>query len=68
MSTVKEEALESIKTLADNATWDDLFYILYVRKKVSEGWADFKNGDYVTHEEAKEIMLNRWKSSGQNPA
>lgn len=68
MNAIKEEAMEAIKTLDDNATWDDLFYTLYVRKKVAEGWADYKNGNYMTNEEAKERLQNRWKSSGQKPA
>lgn len=68
MSTVKEEAMESIKTLDENATWDDLFYTLYVRKKVSEGLADLDKGNFITHEEAKERLFKRWKSSGQKPA
>jgi len=68
MNTVKEEAIESLKTLDENATWDDLFYNLYVRKKISEGLADLDQGKYVTHEEAKERLFNRWKLSGQKPA
>ena len=68
MNAVKEEAIEAIKSLDDNATWDDLFYTLYVRKKVGEGLADLENGNYITHEEAKERLFNRWKSSGQKPA
>jgi len=68
MNTVKEEAIESIENLDENATWDDLFYTLYIRKKVSEGLDDIKKDNVISHEEAKERLFNRWKSSGQKPA
>ena len=35
MSIAKEEAKKLIDKLSDQATWDDIMYELYVKKKLS---------------------------------
>jgi len=37
---LKEEALRLIDSLPEDATWDDLMYRIYVRKKIEAGLAD----------------------------
>jgi predicted transcriptional regulator len=59
MSTVKEEARELIDGLPEQATWDDLMYRFYIRKKVDAGLKAAEQGDIVSHEEVKRRFLNR---------
>lgn len=59
MSTVKEEARELIDSLPDQATWDDLMYTFYIRKKVDAGLDAAQKGDVVSHEEVKQRFVNR---------
>ncbi|MCX6843065.1 MAG: hypothetical protein NTX53_12375 [candidate division WOR-3 bacterium] len=57
MSTVKEEARELIDGLPEQATWDDLMYTFYIRKKVDAGLKAAEQGDVVSHEEVKQRFL-----------
>ncbi|MBN2466387.1 hypothetical protein JXD38_12275 [candidate division WOR-3 bacterium] len=59
MSTVKEEARELIDGLPDQATWDDVMYTFYIRKKVDAGLKAAKEGDVVSHEGVKQRFLDR---------
>ena len=34
MSTAKEEAINLITRLADEASWDDIMYEIFVKKKI----------------------------------
>ena len=44
---MKAEARAMIDRLADDATWDDLMYEIYVRQAIESGLADSEN-DRVT--------------------
>lgn len=57
MST-KDTAIEVIKTLADDADWEDIMYSLYVRQKVQKGVKDFEEGRVVSHEDLKKKLLH----------
>jgi len=59
MSTVKEEARELIDGLPEQATWDDLMYRFYIRKKVDAGLKAAEQRDIVSHEEVKRRFLKR---------
>ena len=37
MPTTKKQALNVIKKMSDKATWDDIMYEIYVRKKIAAG-------------------------------
>ena len=37
---VKEQARRLVETLADDATWDDLMYRIYVRQAIEAGMRD----------------------------
>ena len=41
---VKTDALRIVDSLPDNATWDDLMYLIYVRQCVDAGIADAEAG------------------------
>ncbi len=59
MSIVKEEAKKLISNLPDEASWDDLMYEMYVRKKIDEGIKAADDGKLVSHEEVKKRFLNK---------
>ena len=59
MRVVKEEAKRLIETLPDTATWDDIMYEFYVRKKVETAIEDEEAGRVVDHEEVKKGFLGQ---------
>jgi predicted transcriptional regulator len=58
MSLLKDEAKRIIEDLPENATWDDLMYQLYVKKRVETGLKEVENGQTMTHEEVKKRLLS----------
>lgn len=57
MATPKEAAKQLIDHLSDEATWDEIMYELYVKRKIEEGLKASDEGRTVTHEEAKQRLL-----------
>jgi predicted DNA-binding protein len=57
MSTVsislKEEAHQLIDSLPSNATWDDVYYAIYVRLAIENGVKDLDEGRKVSDEEVR---------------
>lgn len=54
--TAKQEAIETIQRLPDNAPLDEIVYRLYVLNKVQQGMKDVNDGRGITSEElAREI-------------
>ncbi|HTD22979.1 MAG TPA: hypothetical protein VK738_10020 [Terriglobales bacterium] len=53
MNHDKEEAKKLIESLPENASWDDIMYELYVKKKLSESLKAANEGRTVPHEEVK---------------
>lgn len=51
MATVKEEAAELVSNMADDATWSDLIYSIYVRRSIEQGLADIEAGRTYSTEE-----------------
>ena len=58
MSTVKQEAIEAISKLPDNATIDDIMYRLYVIDKIHAGQADVRNGRVTSSDELKKEIAS----------
>ena len=54
MTTVKDEARRLVEQLADDATWEDLQYEIYVRQAVEAGLADVQAGRTVTNDQARQ--------------
>ena len=52
-ATVKEEARRLIENLADDATWEDLQYEIYVRQAVEAGLKDSEEGRTIPVEEVR---------------
>lgn len=57
MSTTKKQALEMIKKLPEQVTWDDIMYDIYVRKKIAAGIKAADEGRVVPHEEVKKRFV-----------
>ena len=50
---VKTAARDAIDQLPDDATWDDVMYRLYVRRKIDAGLRDVENGRTMTTTEVR---------------
>lgn len=60
MSIVKEEAKKIIDKLPDQATWDDIMYEFYVKKKLAVALRAAEEGRVIPHEEVKKrFFLSR---------
>lgn len=57
MSIIKEEAKKLIDRLPDQATWDDIMYEFYVKKKLSIALRAAEEGRVVSHKEVKKRLL-----------
>lgn len=57
MPTAKKQALEMVKKLPEKATWDDIMYEIYVRKKIVAGIQAADEGRVVQHETVKKCFF-----------
>jgi predicted transcriptional regulator len=57
MNIAKEEAKKLIEKLPDQASWDDIMYEFYVRKKLEVALKAAEEGLVVPHEEVKKRFL-----------
>ncbi len=53
MGAAKEEARMLIEQLPDHATWDDIMYEFYVKKKLAKALDEAAAGEVVSHATAK---------------
>ena len=51
--TVKEEARQLVEQLPEDATWDDVFYQIYVRQTIDAGLDDCRNGRMISSAELR---------------
>ncbi len=54
---IKADALKLVRDLPGNASWDDLMYRIYVRKKIDAGLSDIRRGRVVSHEAMRKEFL-----------
>ena len=59
MSIVKEEAKKLIDKLPEHATWDDIMYELYVKKKLAVALKAAEEGHVISHEAVKKRLLSQ---------
>ncbi len=59
MPTAKKQALEMVKKLPDKATWDDIMYGVYVRKKIEAGIQAAEEGKVVPHGDVKKRFIKK---------
>jgi hypothetical protein len=51
--SVKQEARQIVESLAEDATWDDLMYRIYVRQAIEAGLEDSDNDRTVDVKEVR---------------
>jgi len=51
---LKKEVEHLLKSLPDNAGWDDLMYKIYIRQSLDQGLKDVEAGHLVSHEGIKQ--------------
>lgn len=59
MSSIKEEAKKMIDNLPEKATWDDIMYKFYVKKKIDIGLEAMEKGNVLSHDDVKKRFLNQ---------
>jgi hypothetical protein len=59
MGATKEEAKKLIDALPEHATWDDIMYEFYVKKKLAKALEEAAAGDVVSHEVAKDQLSSK---------
>jgi len=59
MGFVRDEAKKIIDNLPDEASWDDVMYKMYVRKKIDEGLKAADEGRVVSREEVKKTFQQK---------
>ncbi len=57
--TIKQEVIELIQRMPDDADIDDIMYELYFRQKVDASLQRLDNGEGVPHDEVKK-RFRRW--------
>jgi predicted transcriptional regulator len=60
-ATVKDNVIEMIRRMADDATVDDIMAELYVRQKIDVGLRQLDEGQSLSQEEVEQ-GLGRWLS------
>jgi predicted transcriptional regulator len=48
---IKQRARQMVERLADQASWDDLLYEIYVQQAIDNGLVDADAGRVISHEE-----------------
>jgi predicted transcriptional regulator len=59
MSAIKDAVRQVIDSLPEDATWDDVEYHLYVRRKIENGLKDIAEGRTFSMDEARQRM-DKW--------
>ena len=55
----KDEVIEMVSKMPQDATVDDIMEALYFRKKIDKGLKQLDEGHYITHEEATK-RFSKW--------
>lgn len=59
LHALKQEALESLQHLPDDADIDEIMYRLYVVDKIRKSREAIKHGDVINHEDLKR-EIDQW--------
>ena len=60
MSTIKEIAIDLIKHLPNNCTFEDIQYELYARQKIEKGLKDIEADNTLTEKEM-DAEIQSWQ-------
>ncbi|MFX1444579.1 MAG: hypothetical protein ACFFHV_14285 [Promethearchaeota archaeon] len=58
-TNLKEEVIDLIKKLPEDATLDDIMYHLYVKKKILIGLQEVEQGKSIPHEQVMDNVKKR---------
>ncbi|MFN6161481.1 MAG: hypothetical protein ACK5AC_03795 [Planctomycetota bacterium] len=50
---IKSKVNETLRTLPDDASWEDVMYRIYVRQKIENGMKDVAQGDTLSVAEVR---------------
>ena len=53
-SDIKSRVSETIRSLPDDASWEEVMYRIYVRQKIENGLKDVAEGDTVSIADVRE--------------
>jgi len=59
VKAIKEEVMDMVSNMPDDATVDDIMDALYVKTKIDKGLKQLDEGKFITHEEATK-RLAKW--------
>lgn len=59
MGIAKKEAIRIIENLPEQASWDDIMYELYVKKKIETSLDAAASGKVLSHDEVKKRLLSK---------
>ena len=57
VATIREEAMNLLKSLPESCSWDDIMYEIYVKMKIDEGLKAAEEGRVVSHEDVRKRFL-----------
>ena len=56
MPSVKDSVIDFVKNLPDDLTVEEIAYKLYLDERINKAQKQMKDGNYLTHEEARERL------------
>ena len=57
MNFAKDDARKIIESLPEQATWDDIMYQFYVKKKITDSLEAAEEGRILTHEDVRKRVM-----------
>lgn len=59
MTFAKDDARKIIESLPEQATWDDIMYQFYVKKKITDSLEAAEEGRILTHEDVRKRVMKK---------
>lgn len=59
LSFAKDDARKIIENLPEHATWDDIMYQFYVKKKITNSLEAAEKGRIMTHEDVRKRVMKK---------
>ena len=59
MNFAKDDARKIIESLPEQATWDDIIYQFYVKKKITDSLEAAEEGRILTHEDVRKRVMKK---------
>ncbi|WP_244270435.1 hypothetical protein [Proteiniborus ethanoligenes] len=59
LSHAKDDARKIIESLPEHATWDDIMYQFYVKKKITNSLEAAEEGRIMAHEDVRKRVMKK---------